>query len=72
MLNFDITVLLVFHNAHIRHPRAIRLFSGAAAAAAPKRLESRWVAEERTDDATLRTNNSSGLTAFQAKDDRAS
>ena len=25
--NFDITVQLVFHNAHIRHPRAIRLFS---------------------------------------------
>ena len=27
MPNFDITVQLVFHNAHIRHPRAIRLFS---------------------------------------------
>ena len=25
--NFDITVQLVFHNAHIRHPRAIRLFN---------------------------------------------
>ena len=34
--NFDITVQLVFHNAHIRHPRAIRLFSADGGGGAEK------------------------------------